>query len=138
MRPHCAPETEFDPGKLNGSNKEQTVALELEPESSESDEDRDSIYDDQEAVPLEVQVAEFRKMMHDVMELFEDQVAKGNEKFAVRRKGRWPLARGKSSTGFVSNQSSLSLLKSHTLYQSAELKLQWRTSYNGCSFHVRT
>ena len=47
-------------------------------------EDRDDIDDDQEAVPLEVQVAEFRKMMQDVMELFEDQVAKGNEKFAER------------------------------------------------------
>ncbi|KID82058.1 hypothetical protein MGU_10628 [Metarhizium guizhouense ARSEF 977] len=84
LRPECAPETEFDPGKLNGSNKVQTVALDLEPESSESDEDRDGIDDDQEAVPLEVQVTEFRKMMQDVMELFEDQVAKGNEKFAER------------------------------------------------------
>ena len=40
--------------------------------------------DDQETVPMDTQIAEFRKMMQDAMELFEDQVAKGNEKFAER------------------------------------------------------
>ncbi|KHO11231.1 N-terminal binuclear Zn cluster-containing/DNA binding domain-containing protein [Metarhizium robertsii ARSEF 23] len=73
----------FDSGNLNGSNKAQTVELELEFDSSESDSEQDDT-DDQETVPMDTQIAEFRKAMQDAMELFEDQVAKGNEKFAER------------------------------------------------------
>ena len=61
----------------------QTETLEPEFDSSESDSERDDT-DDQETVPVDTQIAEFRKMMQDAMELFEDQVAKGNEKFAER------------------------------------------------------
>lgn len=54
-------------------------------DSSESESEQDEGEDDeQEAVPMEIQVAEFRKMMQDAMALFEDQVAKGNEKFVER------------------------------------------------------
>jgi hypothetical protein len=69
---------------LNGGNKVHVAALERELDSSESDSERDDIDDDQETVPMEIQVAEFRKTMQDAMELFEDQVAKGNEKFVER------------------------------------------------------
>lgn len=83
LRPECAPVIDFDSGNLNGSNKAQTVELELEFDSSEGDSEQDNT-DDQETVPMDTQIAEFRKMMQDAMELFEDQVAKGNEKFAER------------------------------------------------------
>lgn len=33
---------------------------------------------------IEIQVAGFRRIMQDIMALFEDQVAKGNEEFAER------------------------------------------------------
>jgi hypothetical protein len=51
--------------------------------SSEQDEDEDE-NGENEDVPMEIQVAKFRKMMQDAMALFEDQVAKGNEKFVER------------------------------------------------------
>ncbi|KJK75344.1 hypothetical protein H634G_09362 [Metarhizium anisopliae BRIP 53293] len=74
---------DFDSGNLNGSNKTQTVERELEFDSLESDSEQDDT-DDQETIPIDTQIAELRKAMQGAIELFEDQVAKGNEKFAER------------------------------------------------------
>ena len=74
---------DFDSGNLTGSNKAQTLEPELEFDSSESDSEQDDT-DDQETVPMDTEIAQFRKMMQNAMELFEDQVAKGNEKSAER------------------------------------------------------
>jgi hypothetical protein len=52
-------------------------------ESSESESEQDDD-DEQEAVPMETQVAQFQKTMEDALELFKEQVAKGNDKFAER------------------------------------------------------
>ncbi|RDH27526.1 hypothetical protein BDQ94DRAFT_184479 [Aspergillus welwitschiae] len=84
LRPECDPGEGFRSGKLNGSNQVRVAALELELDSSESDSELGGSDDDQDAIPMEIQVAEFRKTMQDVMALFEDQVAKGNEKFVER------------------------------------------------------
>ncbi|KAJ6039029.1 hypothetical protein N7460_007061 [Penicillium canescens] len=64
--------------KLHGNIEMQdtTLASPLDSSGSESEQDEE---DDQEAVPLEIQVAEFRTVMQEAIEIFEDQVAKGNE-----------------------------------------------------------
>ncbi|KAJ6018382.1 ATP-dependent DNA helicase PIF1 [Penicillium canescens] len=69
--------------KLHGNIEMQdtTLASPLDSSGSESEQDEE---DDQEAVPLEIQVAEFRTVMQEAIEIFEDQVAKGNEKFVER------------------------------------------------------
>ena len=54
-------------------------------DSSESESEEDEEEDDErESLSMEMQVAEFRRLMHDAMAMFEDQVAKGNEKFVER------------------------------------------------------
>jgi hypothetical protein len=65
--------------KLHADNVQESLF-----DSSESESELDEKDDDQEAVSMATQVLEFRKVMADAMVLFEDQVAKGNEKFMER------------------------------------------------------
>jgi hypothetical protein len=79
LQPEYAPRVELDAQDLQEDNNKESVFDSSS--ESELDEDEDN---EQEAVPMEIQVAEFRKMMQDAMALFEEQVAKGNEKFVER------------------------------------------------------
>jgi hypothetical protein len=85
LRPEYAPRVELDTPALGRGNELQDDADEfaIEPSASESEQDEGET-DEQEALPLEIQVAEFRKIMQDTMAVFEEQVAKGNEKFVER------------------------------------------------------
>jgi hypothetical protein len=68
-----------------GREVQEDVAQEAVFDFSESDHEQDKDEEDEEeAIPMAMQAAEFRKTMQDVMVLFEDQMAKGNEKFVER------------------------------------------------------
>ena len=85
MRPEYAPRVELDTRELDGGNEPQTDDAQVSVFDSGSESEQDEEEDDEhEVVPMETQVAEFRKVMQDAMALFEDQVAKGNEKFVER------------------------------------------------------
>jgi hypothetical protein len=85
LLPEYAPRVELDARGLTEGEELQDNAQEALFDSSESEPEQDEDEEDeQEAVPMEIQAAEFRKTMQDVMTLFEDQVAKGNEKFVER------------------------------------------------------
>jgi hypothetical protein len=86
LRPEYAPRVELSTRIFSGVEELQDNAQEALLDSSESESEQDKNEDDaeQEAIPMETQIAEFRKTMQDAMALFEEQVAKGNEKFAER------------------------------------------------------
>ncbi|KAK9357301.1 hypothetical protein V1504DRAFT_472177 [Lipomyces starkeyi] len=83
LRPEYAPRVELVTQGLNRTarRRSQESVIDFSESESERDEDED---DEQEAIPMEIQVAEFRKMMQDVTSLFEEQVAKGNDEFVER------------------------------------------------------
>ncbi|THC98128.1 hypothetical protein EYZ11_002416 [Aspergillus tanneri] len=85
LRPEYAPREGLRTRKLHGivEMQDSTLSSLLYSSESESEQDEDGD-DDQEAVPMEILVAEFREVMQNAMNLFEDQVAKGNEKFVER------------------------------------------------------
>jgi hypothetical protein len=86
LRLEYAPRVELDtPGLGKGKEPQEDDAERslIEPSESESEQDEGDD-DEQEDIPMEIQVAEFRKMMQEAIALFEEQVAKGNEKFIER------------------------------------------------------
>lgn len=85
LRPEYAPNVQIHSQGSTGGKELEENALEAAFYSSESEAETDKDEEDEkEDIPMETQVAEFRKTMHDVMALFEDQVVKGNKKFVER------------------------------------------------------
>jgi hypothetical protein len=85
LRPEYAPKAAPPMSGSNDENKRQADdASETLLDSSESESEQDDHDEHEEGESMEERVAEFRKVMLDAMGLFEDQVAKGNEKFVER------------------------------------------------------
>lgn len=84
LRPEYVPRMELGTPGLTGGEEVQDNAQEALLDPSENELELDEDEKDEEAVPMAIQAAEFRKTMQDVMVVFEDQVAKGNEKFVEK------------------------------------------------------
>lgn len=84
LRPEYAPRGELDTEGSTRGNLLQDDIQEGVTDFSESELGQDSEEDEQEDIPMEIQMTEFRQIMQEIMALFEDQVAKGNEKFVER------------------------------------------------------
>ena len=83
LQPEFIPSVELQIDSDTQDLQEDEPALDSSCES-ELDEDEESDgeeSDDEEAVPMEIQWAEFKKKMQDVMLLADEQAAKGNDKF---------------------------------------------------------
>jgi hypothetical protein len=81
LRPEYTPMTQSQIQGLDIGGQRDNNAEERQ---SDSDSYESESEPDEEAVPIEVRVAECRKMMQGAMDLFEDQVAKGNDAFLER------------------------------------------------------
>lgn len=64
---------------IGGQRDDDAEKAESDFDSSESESESD-----EETVPVEVRVTEWRKVMQGAMDLFEDQLAKGNDAFLER------------------------------------------------------